>query len=598
MPFYSSQPRVLVEAMPLSPSVAARLARANVDMSVFLPDQIELVFGDEDQQVLLRAGLAVGASITVAAVGDDGSEVPLSSGEVVALELDFDGSRVNTVVRALDRSHRMMRGRRTRSFTDMTVSEIVGEVVAEHGLVPATLWPETPFYERIVQPGVSDWQFVQYLAQLCGCLAYCSKGLFRFEPPPPAEEGPLAGGLLPNDPRQLVLGKNLRRLRAVVRAAEQVTGVEVHGFDPMLGTPVVGVGAPATTASEVGPQPEMLAALVGAGTYGGPSTYGGAQAKPVLNEEEAQMRAEAVASAIASSYAEIEGECDGNPHLVAGTAVGLRSVGEPFLGNYTLTSARHAWDRHVGYVTSFGASGLQDRTMLGLAGGGINPQPPPAPGVASGIVVNVDDPEQLGRVQLMLPWLSDTYVTDWVRVAQPHTGEGSGCLLLPDVDTEVLVAFAHGDLNHPVVVGSLYNGVREPAAPGYVETGTVAQRRLMSSERNALVLYDGEAMSGVEVSTGDQLQRVVLNMNEGTITVSSEGTITVTGSAIEINAQGDLSISAEGQIGITAGGGFSVDAGGDLSLASAGALSVEAGAEGSITAGANLSLDAPVVELS
>jgi type VI secretion system secreted protein VgrG len=41
-------------------------------------------------------------------------------------------------------------------------------------------------------------------------------------------------------------------------------------------------------------------------------------------------------------------------------------------------------------------------------------------------------------------------------------GDKRGTLFIPRVGDEVLVAFLHGDLNRPVVIGSLYNGADKP----------------------------------------------------------------------------------------------------------------------------------------
>ena len=83
-------------------------------------------------------------------------------------------------------------------------------------------------------------------------------------------------------------------------------------------------------------------------------------------------------------------------------------------------------------------------------------------GVTIGIVTNNHDPEGLGRVKLKLPWLSEDIETHWARVATPMAGNGRGLYVLPDVDDEVLVAFEHGMVEFPYVLGSLWNGKDTP----------------------------------------------------------------------------------------------------------------------------------------
>ena len=79
-------------------------------------------------------------------------------------------------------------------------------------------------------------------------------------------------------------------------------------------------------------------------------------------------------------------------------------------------------------------------------------------GVAAGIVTNNKDPDGLFRVKIKFPWLSDSNETDWVRIATLMAGGQRGSFFLPEVGDEVLVAFEHGDINSPYVIGSLWNG--------------------------------------------------------------------------------------------------------------------------------------------
>lgn len=87
-------------------------------------------------------------------------------------------------------------------------------------------------------------------------------------------------------------------------------------------------------------------------------------------------------------------------------------------------------------------------------------------GVAVGVVVEAQDPETRGRIKVKFPWLPGERggkTSFWARVALPLAGAERASFVLPEIDDEVLVAFEHGDLRRPVVVGFLWDGRKPPA---------------------------------------------------------------------------------------------------------------------------------------
>jgi uncharacterized protein involved in type VI secretion and phage assembly len=79
-------------------------------------------------------------------------------------------------------------------------------------------------------------------------------------------------------------------------------------------------------------------------------------------------------------------------------------------------------------------------------------------GVVEAVVVEVVDPDKEGRVKIQFPWFDEEMVTEFCRVRQFYAGNGYGAFFVPEAGDEVLVAFVHGDMRMPVILGGLYNG--------------------------------------------------------------------------------------------------------------------------------------------
>jgi phage baseplate assembly protein V len=87
------------------------------------------------------------------------------------------------------------------------------------------------------------------------------------------------------------------------------------------------------------------------------------------------------------------------------------------------------------------------------------------PGLVIGRVVDVLDPEKQGRIRVDFPWLDQGLQTDWIPVVGPLAGPDRGLYFMPEVGDEVVVGFIQGDFNHPVVLGSMWNGQSPAPSP-------------------------------------------------------------------------------------------------------------------------------------
>jgi uncharacterized protein involved in type VI secretion and phage assembly len=259
--------------------------------------------------------------------------------------------------------------------------------------------------------------------------------------------------------------------------------------------------------------------------------------------------------------------CIGIPELRARDTVEIRGVGKRFSGQYTLSKVRHTIDGS-GYRTQFEVSQQFTSSILKSLRKKIAESPSPnkqekMTGVFVGKVVNNLDPMQLGRIQVSFPHLSDLNISPWARIATLMAGANEGSYFLPDIGDEVLVSFEKGDINNPVIVGGLWNGL---ARPPEFNTGLNA-RKMIQTKTGMKLMFDetpGQESLSLETLTGstvtlsdtqgitikDALNNSIQVSQQG-ITINSPTTIklTVGGNSIEINAS-SITIQSAGNVTI------------------------------------------------
>lgn len=542
---FSNTLQVKVEGTPLPADVLPLLMGGYVDDSTNVPDMFLLRFNDTAGIVLAKGGFAIGAKIEIGIQSTaPGGQTSLLSGEVTALEVEVGEKGLHTVVRGLDVSHRLFRGTKTQAFLDMTASDIVTKVGRDAGLqcqVDAT----TSVLQHTTQDGVNDWDFLRRLGAEHDRLLTLAEGKLQFVTKTPASEAPGGSAGSRTDPLVLEVGTNLVHLRGTITAGGQVPGVEVRGWDPSTKKEIIAKQSAATLSAvpDSGLSPTSIAQKFGSGDLVlGLST--------ITTQPAADAMARSLADHVAGGFAEIEGTARGNPTLRAGTAVKVAGVGDQFTGKYVLTSTRHEFSSDYGYRTSFNASNASERSFYGTTNATARERPR-VPGVVPAIVTSVKDPDSMGRVKVKVPWLADQYESWWARTLQPGAGKDRGAVVLPEVGDEVLVAFAQGDLEHPYVLGGLYNGTDQPlggwAAQVDGGNGQVVRRGFVSRTGMTLELLERSGSESVVLSTNDGAQKITLTqtaskgieiVSEGPVTIKAKQAVDVSTSGGDVSLQG------------------------------------------------------------
>ncbi len=178
------------------------------------------------------------------------------------------------------------------------------------------------------------------------------------------------------------------------------------------------------------------------------------------------------------------------------------------------------------------------------------------PGMVEAIVVDNRDPAQLGRVKVKFPTLPGEPESHWARLNMPMAGRDRGWMTIPEIDDEVLVSFMHGDINHAVVVGSLYNGVDRP--PYANEDGENNLRVFQSRSGHRVTFDDTQGAERIEVVTNNEAVRVIWDAANKVLSVYSEGDIQIEAKEhIDISTE-SFSLTAREEATIEAGQGIVV----------------------------------------
>lgn len=538
---YAVAATIVVDGARLDRDVDVHVEQVVVDEDVSLPAMIAVTLQDPHRDILDRSGLRVGAKFEISIAGQGASrEEPLVTGEIVTIECDYDGFGSRVVARGYATSHRLHPGRHSRTFVNSTDSDIVKRIAQEAGIELGEIEETSEVHEHVGQANVSDWNFLTGRARAIGYELTVTEGKLRFGKPTASADAPSAAGADADagsrDPRLLLYGDNLLAFHGRVSAAEQVSEVQVRGWDDTKKVAVVSTAPAMTVAAELElSDPSTLAHF-----FGDPSFV--AVDEDVATQREADKAAQVLADRIGSAFAMADGTAIGNTALRAGEAVRIMGVGEDFSGTYVLSQTRHVIDR-VGYRTHFTISGRNRSAFgptmgsgVGTSGGAATDGATGFVGLVRGIVSENADPQKLGRVRVSLPWLDDKFSSGWAPVMQLGVGPKSGTFFLPAVGDEVLVGFEQGQVDRPLVIGGLFNGIDTP--PQYdqlLDNGAVTGRGIYSRLGHRVLLHDAQDISGITLMTADGDVSIGLNAKDKKLVVQCQG-------AIEIDAQGEMKL--------------------------------------------------------
>lgn len=531
---------------------ASELVQVCVDQALDLPDMAQLTL-IASSEYANDGTFTIGKEIKFD-LEQDKKRLNMFMGSIAGAEPQFKANGEALFhVRCFDQSHLMTRGRASKTYTQVKDSDVASTIARSYGWGTDVVATDI-VYDQLSQHNMSDLDFLRFRATRIGYQVGVNDKKLYFKPKgQPIRPG---GGATTID---LERPKSLSKFVARLSSAAQPKKVIVRGWDAATKKHVIGEASH----SDKAPQTKMGQAGGGpAGKFDAPAELS-IHDNGIYSQKEAEIVAQAKLDQLATNFIVADGFTAGNPSLQPGARVKVDGTGD-FDGTYTVADTKHSFTRS-GYETRFSVGhGAPEAGPTSDSKSSAQKTP-----FGIGIVADNEDPQGEGRVRVKIPWLDDSMQTFWCRMIVPAAGKDRGFFWLPEVGDEVMLAFEHGDLARPYIIGCLWNGVDTPPKKNSdVKSGSKVTKRLMKSRSGHVIQFDdtdGNEKVEIEDKNGN---KIVFECQTDKLTIEFAGDIDVT-SKKNINIKASMGVSIE------AGTTFSAKGNATASLESSGMTTVK-----------------------
>lgn len=493
-----------------------------------------------------------------------------------------------------DQVAKMTVGSNSQAFTQMTDSDILSKLIADHGL-SAEVGSTSETYPQVVQYDSTDWEFLLSRAEVNGMVVIAD-----------GEKVSVKAPTVSGSVDTFTYGDNLIEFDTQLDARTQLGEVSAFAWDYQSQSAIEASASDPTVPDLGNLSGEVLSKVVG------PSNFFLQTSGPLNNEE---LKGWADARLLKSRLAKVRGEVKvfGNSDLVPDCLVSLAGLGKRFNGEVYVSEISHEisdgnWWTNI-------VLGLDPKWYAKE----VDISAPPAAGLLPGTrglqnaVVKKINEDPLGetRIQVEVPMFKTTSSDGliWARWTQPYATAGAGQFFMPEIDDEVVLGFLNQDPRYPVILGSLYSSGRPPA---YEPTEGDPIKAIVTQSQLKIEFNDEKKIMTLATPGG---QQIVLSDEDNSITMtdSNGNNVTMNSDGISLQSPANVDIKADGQVSISGTGGVSINTAAEATVSADASLSISGlevsisgetsfsasgGADASVSAGGELSLTGAMIMIN
>jgi uncharacterized protein involved in type VI secretion and phage assembly len=152
-----------------------------------------------------------------------------------------------------------------------------------------------------------------------------------------------------------------------------------------------------------------------------------------------------------------------------------------------------------------------------------------------GTVVNNVDPEQIGRIQAIVPDVSNVVPTSWAMPCLPGAGVNTGMFTVPPVGGGVWIEFEQGNPDYPIWTGGYWGLTAEVPALAHAVPPAIDGITLQTTGKNGIVISDLPGAGGIMIQSTTGASIIVNDI--GIVISNGQGAvISMVGPTVDINA--------------------------------------------------------------
>jgi uncharacterized protein involved in type VI secretion and phage assembly len=152
-----------------------------------------------------------------------------------------------------------------------------------------------------------------------------------------------------------------------------------------------------------------------------------------------------------------------------------------------------------------------------------------------GTVLNNIDPMQIGRIQAIVPDVSNVIPTSWAMPCTPVAGIQMGLFTVPPIGSGVWVEFEQGDPDYPIWVGCFWGTAAEVPALARMVPPAVPGITLQTTLQNGVTINDVPGPTGGIMLKSATGATIIVNDTGIYIQNGKGASIVMVGPAVTIN---------------------------------------------------------------